>query len=222
LHPILGKIIGFRGEVTPYRHTLPFIVALIATTIFAFWLSYFGQPPSSSICFHIHGRTADASAYTYGSFRNVCPDHRLRPHGQSRATAQVVGRCRPGCSNGSRWRGNGHRTGETECGCHRHGYAHHRPILSISPGTSLSRLSPPRPTEPCSPGIRVAFVMVMLLQSGLSVEVPPLDTTRSLPGFDPWQSGRMVSGRGIAAFAVLETEKGGRWSVDTICRAGRG
>lgn len=58
--------------------------------------------------------------------------------------------------------------------------------------------------------------MVMLSQLGFPVEVAPLDTIRLFPGSDPFQSGRMVSGRRIALFTVLETEKGGRWRVRKI------
>ena len=50
--------------------------------------------------------------------------------------------------------------------------------------------------------------MVMLPQLGFSVEVPPLRTIHSFPGVDPFRSGRMVLGRGIASFTVLETENG--------------
>jgi hypothetical protein len=42
----------------PYRNAWPFILALIAATIFAFWRSYFGRLSTSSIGFHIHGVTA--------------------------------------------------------------------------------------------------------------------------------------------------------------------
>lgn len=42
----------------PYRHAWLFIVALIATTVFAFWRSYFGVLPTAPVGFHAHGVTA--------------------------------------------------------------------------------------------------------------------------------------------------------------------
>ena len=42
----------------PYRYAWLFIVALIATTVFAFWRSYFGALSMAPIGFHVHGVTA--------------------------------------------------------------------------------------------------------------------------------------------------------------------
>lgn len=42
----------------PYRYASMFIAALIAATIFAFWRSYFGKLPGTSMGFHVHGITA--------------------------------------------------------------------------------------------------------------------------------------------------------------------
>lgn len=42
----------------PYRHAWIFIVALLATTVFAFWRSYFGVLSTATAGFHIHGVTA--------------------------------------------------------------------------------------------------------------------------------------------------------------------
>lgn len=45
----------------PYRYAWRFIIALIATTVFAFWRSYFGVLSTAPTGFHVHGVTATLS-----------------------------------------------------------------------------------------------------------------------------------------------------------------